>query len=255
MIKEMQKRRDCLYAQMAECLRALEAAPPGKLEIYKNHVGTKWYVKPDDGEREYLPKKEKKTAQILAEKRIAQLRLYAIQKELRAINLYMKHLPNEKELIDLAKRESLFAELLDLRDFESWDKQQFRRNMAFPENLRFPSPSGHLLRSKSECLIDMELFHKKIPFRYECELDLNGNILYPDFTFFNERTGDYKYWEHFGMMDDYRYRKKAMEKIDLYIANGLIPGEDVIFTYETISAPLSPLSIARTISDIELWLG
>lgn len=33
------------------------------------------------------------------------------------------------------------------------------------------------MRSKSEELIDMALFMNNIPFRYECELVLGGNVL------------------------------------------------------------------------------
>jgi len=99
----------------------------------------------------------------------------------------------------------------------------------------------------------MELFYRNVPFRYECELKVFGTTTYPDFTFFNEKTGEYKYWEHFGMMDDPVYRRKAFDKID-YISYGLVPGENVLFTYETSKAPLTITTVDRTIDEIAAWL-
>ena len=45
-------------------------------------------------------------------------------------------------------------------------------------------------------------------------------------------TGEEIYWEHFGMMDTQEYRKNAADKINLYVRNGIYPGERLITTYE-----------------------
>jgi hypothetical protein len=81
-----------------------------------------------------------------------------------------------------------------------------------------------------------------------------GNTFYPDFTILNKNSGKLKYWEHFGMMDDPKYRKKAIEKIATYISYGFIPGKDIFFTYETQSEPLTMSAIDRVIDEIEDWL-
>ena len=254
MYKLMQKRQEFLCAQIEECLFKMQSAPPGKLEIYQNRNTTKWYIKPDGDQRIYLPKNEHKTAKTMAEKRLAEIRLLILEKELRATKFYMNHYPKERELNKLIEAERLYAPLVRNVNSASWENLPFNANPAFPENLKHPSPSGHLLRSKSECLIDMELFHRNIPFRYECELTLLGEVIYPDFTFFNERTGEYRYWEHFGKMDDLKYRKKAVNKIEQYISCGLIPGRDIFFSYETQDAPLTMPVIDETIDRIEAWL-
>ena len=175
-------------------------------------------------------------------------------KELRATELYLNNLPSEKDYCCLSKKESYFEDLINSPKDSSWQNMPYRQNPSFPENLKHPSPSGHLLRSKSECLIDMEIFYRKIPFRYEDELMLNGNIIYPDFTFFNESTHEFAYWEHFGKMDDPKYRKRALCKINSYLSSGFIPGESVFFTYETSYAPLSMSTIDSIIDEIEARL-
>ena len=52
-------------------------------------------------------------------------------------------------------------------------------------------------------------------------------------------TGEYFYWENFGMMDDASYINKVCNKIRLYSINGIIPSINLITTYETKEHPLS----------------
>lgn len=254
MYRQMLKRQEFLRAEIEDCLRVINAAPPGKLEVCKNNSSIRFYVKPDCGPRKYLPKAEIKTAEMLAHKRIMLTRLSFLEKELRATQLYLKHCPNETSRQKIVKRESKLSELISKPDSLPWHLQPFNSNLSFPENFKHPSPSGHMLRSKSECLIDMELFHRNVPFRYECELKVHGTVMYPDFTFFNENTGEFKYWEHFGMMDDSIYRRKAFDKVENYISCGFVPGENVLFTYETSKAPLTITTVDRTIDEIVDWL-
>ena len=57
--------------------------------------------------------------------------------------------------------------------------------------------------------------------------------MYPDFTFLSPRTGQEIYWEHEGMMDKQEYARSAVRKIELYMKNGIYPGERLILTFET----------------------
>ena len=88
-------------------------------------------------------------------------------------------------------------------------------------------------------MIDMLLHTNRIPFRYECALQLGEITIYPDFTIRHPRTGNFYYWEHFGMMDHPAYSKKVSSKLDLYISNKIIPSVQLITTYETQDHPLS----------------
>ncbi len=71
---------------------------------------------------------------------------------------------------------------------------------------------------------------------------------YPDFTLRQPGTGEFIYWEHFGMMDSPGYRQKAGRKLDQYISQGLIPNMNLITTYETSDRPLSPVEIEELIA-------
>lgn len=97
-------------------------------------------------------------------------------------------------------------------------------------------------------MIDMLLHTNKIPFRYECALQLGELTIYPDFTIRHPKTGQIYYWEHFGMMDHPAYSINVASKLDLYISHGIIPSIHLITTYETKDNPLSFEVISKLIS-------
>ena len=70
---------------------------------------------------------------------------------------------------------------------------------------------------------------------------------YPDFTILHPQTLKFFYLEHFGLYDDGDYMKRALEKMQVYSANGLIPTVNLICTYETADAPLDPEYVRKLI--------
>jgi len=101
-----------------------------------------------------------------------------------------------------------------------------------PEELIFYTGSGLRVRSKSERTIADTLDQYKIPFHYEASLVLDNVVWHPDFTIYRPADGKLLLWEHFGIMDDDKYRKRTIEKIALYIRNGYYPSCNLICTYE-----------------------
>ena len=75
--------------------------------------------------------------------------------------------------------------------------------------------------------------------RYEDTLALDDIILYPDFTIRHPKTGEYFYWEHFGMMDNEDYYNAVLRKLDAFEMNQLLIGRDVLLLHESSSAPLN----------------
>ena len=121
---------------------------------------------------------------------------------------------------------------------EEWQNEEYETNPYHPEQLNVRAIGGLLVRSKSEAHIARELTRAKVPFRYECEMILNEQTYYPDFTIRHPTTGELILWEHFGLMDDEDYVSKTMRKTREYIDNGYIPGHNLILTYETKKHPL-----------------
>ena len=127
---------------------------------------------------------------------------------------------------------------LESQELLQWAQAEYPTNPYFPEHLIYRSPSGTMVRSKSEALIATLLFTNKIPFRYECALQLDDTTIYPDFTILHPITRQVYYWEHCGMMDSPVYAMKATKKLHLYTSHGFIPSIQLITTYESQTSPL-----------------
>lgn len=57
------------------------------------------------------------------------------------------------------------------------------------------------------------------------------------------------YWEHFGKMDNESYAKKTIAKLRFYVDHGIIPGGQLITTYETLEKPLSLETVENVIKE------
>ena len=188
--------------------------------------------------------KDHSLAEQLAIKKYLSLQLEDFLHEKAAIDFYLRHhapAKAEQLLIQNSDYQNLLSPYFKplSKELEEWSKSEFKQSTNYPENKIHLAPSGNMVRSKSEMLIDMLLYTNNIPFRYECELELNGIIIYPDFTIRNPRTGKLLYWEHFGKMDDSEYAYKTARKLNTYISNNIVPNIDLITTYETKNHPLT----------------
>lgn len=74
--------------------------------------------------------------------------------------------------------------------------------------------------------------------------------IYPDFTIMNIHTGKINYWEHAGRMDVPNYANEFVKKTNIYMANDLLPGRDVFFTYESLTNSLEIGVIRRLVETI-----
>ncbi len=226
--------------------------PPGKLICCHNKNHCKWYHS-DSHSKSYISKKDKPLAEKLAIKKYLSLYLEDLQNEKKAIEFYLRHHSHSGKAEQLLTNTSEYQHLLAphfsplSKELSDWMQKSYEHNPLHPEHLNIKSSSGNLVRSKSEMIIDMFLHLNKIPFRYECALYLNETTIYPDFTIRHPQTGTFYYWEHFGMMDDPTYAKKAYSKLQLYTSHGIIPSIQLITTYETKEHPLSTEVIEKLI--------
>ena len=237
-----------LVEQINSLHSQIQSLPAGKIICASNGNGYKWY-RSDGHKSVYIPKSERNLAEQLAIKKYLNQSLEDCKQEKKAIEFYLRHHQSSKAE-DLLINNSAYQELLypyfkpQSKMIEEWINTPFEQNPKYPENKIHKTSSGNVVRSKSEALIDMVLYTNKIPFRYECALELGGFTIYPDFTIMHPKTGEIIYWEHFGRMDDPKYNRNIGDKIQTYVSNGIIPSIDLITTYETSEHPL-------TVQDIE----
>lgn len=250
MVKEKQR----IEKQIATLQTKLKDFPDGKL--VSSHTGkySKWY-RSHGSSYTYIPKKERWIAEKLAHKKYLSLQLDTLLAEKKAIDFYLRHHTNkefqaEQAFLNSSDYKELLAPHLTTLSQEllTWINSPYEMNPLYSENRVHTTLSGYLVRSKSEALIDTFLSQNQIPFRYECALPLNKTTLYPDFTIRHPRTGEFFYWEHFGLMDDPNYAQKAFSKLQTYTANGIIPSIHLITTYETRDYPLTADLIEKIIA-------
>lgn len=244
-------------------LEALHAAmPEGKLVITHNDNRCKWY-RSNSKKYQYIPKCEFDLASKLAYKKIIEIEMEMIKQELIIIRKDLRKYNEIKDRYFQIMLDKSFVELLcpfglnkavvrnecsnNVDSYEEWMLEDYETNANYPENKIYTTVNNIKVRSKSEVIIAMVLAKYGIAFRYECALDVNGVIFYPDFTIKIPGSGEIKYWEHFGMMDSEEYERNARHKLEMYMREGIYPMEKLILTYETGSEPLDYFAVERIV--------
>lgn len=254
MYEKIKKEHLRLQKQIKTVQDTIDTMPEGKLICCHQGTHCKWYLS-DGHTKTYIPKSNRSLAEQLAAKKYLSTLNKDMKKELKALEFYLRHYDRSpSKAYQLLTEPSGYLELLSpyfqplSQELDKWASASFPKNPAHPEHLIHKTVSGHLVRSKSEAMIDLFLSSNHIPFRYECKLSLDEQILYPDFTIRHPHTGEYIYWEHFGLMDDPVYCQNVGSKISLYSSHGIIPSIHLITTYETQNHPLSTETIQNIIN-------
>ena len=244
--QRLQQERERLVAEIGRM-------PPGHLICSRGKRGNKWYHT-IDGKRIYIKKKDRAFAEVLAVKKYLSLLLRRVEQQHCALGFYLRHYKEDTmEAAHLLEEVSAYQELLkpffapvDRRQ-AAWADAAYVKYSGRPDGLRHNGANGIVMRSKSEVLISYALSRHNLAFRYECELRCGTFVVYPDFTILHPKTGEIYYWEHFGMMDDEGYARKAAEKIYGYSAHGIVPGERLIMTFESSQVSLDMELVERWI--------
>ena len=211
--------------------------------------------------REYI-KKTSSLAETLAQKQYYQVVKPVVEKnvlELRKfITSYQQNEINDiyDTLSDERKKLVKPLQISANEKIKKWAEETYEKCNIYPENLRYETEQGELVRSKSEVIIANILYkhHKEILYKYECPLTLmidgKAKIIYPDFTIINVKTGKVVYWEHAGKMDDAHYASEFVKKMNGYVSNGFLIGRDVILTFETQGNPLDIGVVKKLVKNI-----
>ena len=232
-------------------------------ELEGNKHSEELKLKKSKWKRKYITKENVSVAKLLAKKQYYIALKSVIKSRIKALKTFMKYYPNREidavyeELSEERKRliDPIEPTLKDI--VKKWNEEFYERNKTFPENLRYETEQGDIVRSKSEVIIANILYqHRKdILYKYEKPLEVieNGRkkTVYPDFTIMNVNTGKVVYWEHAGLMDDAVYVNDFVRKMNLYMTNGLMIGKDVVVSFETASVPLDINVVKKLIKELQ----
>lgn len=118
-----------------------------------------------------------------------------------------------------------------------------------PEHLKMRAIDGTQMRSKSEVIIANLLIANEIPYVYELPHLVDGVLIYTDFTALS--TIDYVtevMIEHEGLMVKPYYQTQFLSKVNSYLADDLIPGRDIFFTFEDLRGGFDPSPVQDIIN-------
>lgn len=252
---------DLRIAQLQDAIKTLSSAatkyPSGKLRVGKSH-GTDQYFHISGASSKngiYIPKANSKLPELLAQKEYELKLIVRLKKDIAALKLLRKNFIDQNyysfyEKFPKGKQKLITPVTLSNEKYIGcWQSELKKAKLGFlPDAPELYSLKGDRVRSKSELLIADALFRNKIPYKYEQPITLKTDRftkvqVHPDFCCL--RAGDRKelFWEHFGMMDDAEYSSKAVNKILTYQRNGIFPGDKLILSFETKTAPLTSRNV------------
>ena len=223
--------------------------PEGRLRVRRDITPRYYYVSEETGNKlgRYLRKTEFSLAVALAQKDYLLRLEESARCELSSITLHESNPMSPPRPEDIYRslnsyRQALVTPLvMGDEDYKTaWLQEPYARKSFSEDDPSFYSARGDRVRSKSEVLIADILDEFGIPYRYEAPLSLkNGYTIHPDFTILRLPSRTVCYLEHCGRMDDEIYVHAFLRRENTYIENGLIPGRDVFYTFESGASPIN----------------
>ena len=251
----VKKRADMLRSEIETRQQALSRAPEGVLRVTKYGNTYQYFrrLEGSDTHGKYIKRKDIKLAGDLAQKSYDKKFVDEAVKELKLLDEYLDTTEDNRigrivERMHEGKRLLVTPIYKDDETFiKEWEAVKYPPG-TFQENTAvFLTAKNERVRSKVEINIANMLKMYNIPYRYEYPLELDLEEKRPDFLCLNVRTRKEYIWEHFGMMDKEDYAIKNVDKINRYMENGFMPGDNLIMTFETGNTPLSTMLIKEII--------
>lgn len=250
---EFIRRKLFLERLIAKLEARLEKAPEGSLVVSRNSQASFYrfyHVVAGRPGRVYLNKSHRKDISRLAQKEYDRKALHIAKKELAAIDGVIAYCDIDKveDAITLchAGKQSYISPVVESDDnhHQRWLAQPYVQKKKKEDDLLFPTEKGDLVQSKSESMQADYMFHHDYDYLYEKRVELydRGRLTYryPDFTILDPVTREEVIFEHFGMVDQEEYfRNSFIDKLRLYLENGYVIGDNLLFTFETQDHPFT----------------
>ena len=228
----------------------LKSAPEGKMCVSSKGKGYECYLvgeeSADSYRKTYISVNEKDLIAGLAQKEYDRKLIDYATKRISGIHKFLK-LYEATSLDKLYKKIHLGRKKLIKKIYISddeyarrWQSTPYIKKEMQDDGREIYTEKGEKVRSKSEKIIADKLYSLGIPYRYECQLKLEGNvILYPDFTILKMPQRKEVYLEHLGMLDDSEYLESTLWKLNVFEKNGIYLGDSLVLTHETGKHPLN----------------
>ena len=238
-MQSIEARLDSVKKQQSAIKAKLAELPEGGICVYKCDGYTR-YKGSYRGKSRYFRKEELPLVKKLLLRKYLQLKLNDLKTLERSLAVYRRIGQRQtttaaQYLIDHPEAGKLLADQLVDRPspYLSWMQRPDPLAAPHQDKRTEHAVAGMRVRSKSEVMIAAALYECGLPFRYEEPLLLGGKMYFPDFTIREPHNGSFYWYEHFGMMDDMAYANQAFDKMKNYARHGIVPGINLITTFET----------------------
>ena len=243
-----------------------------KYRIYRlseKSKGRYYAVNRRTGKEIYLPKGKMQIVNGLRKQRLCQEGMKTAEQNLKQLErLLHRYRPCDpsavEERLSPAYRLKL-EELEQMREIRQGDGKRFTQseNPHHPEHLKHITSFGLIVRSRIEAAAAELAYGRGWYIMYEKRIVLydeegNGHVVYPDFILCTgpdapEET--WIYWEHLGRLDLENYRERTMVKLELFPANGILPGRNLILTTDGMNESIDLMAVSNVLDSINLFGG
>lgn len=222
--------------------QSIKSRPKGKLHIHVNgNYRTLLRITGKKGlKKEYITR-NKNLARVLAEKAV----LIDRRKSLSELTARIEGLLNElddiwnpklskNEMQNKARIMESFPEVarMKLTNETFWlEEPSYKNPFTENESLKYVTPGGVVVQSKSEHIIAIILEELNIPYKYGEYIFANGHEYYVDFIIYCS-DGTMIYWEHLGLAGDENYDIHNLRKLNDYCEEGITVDKNLILTFE-----------------------
>jgi hypothetical protein len=260
-IDALNKRYEILCKTISQARAKCKNAPEGYLHISAGKKQINWYrvSAESPGRHVYIPQKDIDLAKALASKTYVQKFILRASRELRSLEEYLRRVtgktPEDLYSEMSVHRRKLVQPLLVTDEISAalWESTAYVHGTSFPEHKIYPTKKGDLVRSKSEAFIADTYYEMGIPYRYEQVIVFpDGSELDPDFTVWDKKNRKEIYHEHCGLMDDPGYRRRFLQKIDIYRKHGIYTGRNLILTFEGEGIALNMREVRTMLGELFL---
>lgn len=255
-IQKLEETSEWLAELKAKLEENLQEAPEGALQSKICRGVQQFYVK-KDGIRKYLRKSDWDLAKHIAQRDYHKKLLSQVCSNLAYLDTFLRKFDVDK-LYDIydelsTARQKLVEPFLmsDKQYIAEWEQIIYEGKDFEEGSQEIYTEQGERVRSKSEKIIADKLFLQNIPYHYERPIYLKGfGMVYPDFCCLDIRRRKEIIWEHFGMMGDSEYSRKALRKIDQYTQNRYYQGDNIIYTFESLDNPMNTKVVDKLIGNV-----
>ena len=248
------------YARLSELEKRIEERmktfPDGRIYVKQHGNNCYYYMSSDsqDIKEKYLSKENAELIESLLQKKYFVKVLEATKEELYVLKKIIRTYPKfvAEDIYDNLPdaRKKYVKPIIPTNEeyARRWEARYYKKKPISDDVPIFKTLKGELVRSKSEMIIADRLYINNIPYKYECPIMVQNEIIHPDFTILRISDRKILYLEHCGKMDDPKYADDMVIRHNNYGLEGIILGDRLFYTFESSKTPLDVRALDQLIN-------